>query len=102
MKNNIIPPGNSLYKGQNKDTKKLTQLKTIFLFLQDNVATASMLSDVTGIPKKNICRYKIDLEKTGRLWEIDKVKCKKTGFNAWYLTTNPDKAPDNSQQINLF
>lgn len=30
--------------------------------------------------------------KTGRLWEIEKCICEKTGFRTWYLTTDSDKA----------
>jgi hypothetical protein len=43
------------------------------------------------------------LEKVGRIWEIEKKYCKKTGFRAWYLTTNPEKAiKQNVSQLNLF
>jgi hypothetical protein len=70
-----------------------TQLQTIFQYLQKNVATASMVSKATGVPQKNICRYKRDLEKAVRLWETEKKLCAVTGFKAWYITTNPDKAP---------
>jgi hypothetical protein len=52
-----------------------------------------MVSEVTGIKQKNICRYKRDFEKAGLLWEIRKGTCKITGFKAWYLTTDPAKAP---------
>jgi hypothetical protein len=79
-----------------------TQLKTIFEYLQKNEATASMISKETGIPQKNICRYKRDLEKLGKLWELQKTKCSVTGFKAWTLTTDPKKANYYSQQLNLF
>lgn len=92
---------NPLHKRQGKDTDFKTQLKTIFQYLQKYIATASMVSAATGIPQKNICRYKRDLEKAGRLWEIEKKICKQTGFKAWYLTTNPEQAPFNNQ-LNLF
>ncbi len=79
------------------------QLQTIFQYLFENIATASMVSAATGIYQKNICRYKRDLEKAGRLWEIEKTVCKKTGFKAWYLTTNPEQAPKHLlTQLNLF
>lgn len=81
----------------------LNQQQTIFQYLRENTATASMVADTTGVPQKNICRYKRDLEKAGRLWEIEKKLCKKTGFKAWYLTTDPAKAPKYSaNQLNLF
>ncbi|WP_053969745.1 hypothetical protein [Mangrovimonas sp. ST2L15] len=95
--NNNNPLHNRQCKG--KDFK--SQLKTIFQYLQEHIATASMISEATGIPQKNICRYKRDLESVGRLWEVEKKLCKKTGFKAWYLTTNPDYNP-NSNQLELF
>jgi hypothetical protein len=92
-----------LHKRQSEGNTQANQLQTIFQYLRVEVATASMVADATGIYQKNICRYKRDLEKAGRLWEIEKRTCKKTGFRAWYLTTNPDKAPKNSfTQLNLF
>ena len=92
---------NNPHKRQGKDTDFKSQLKTIFQYLQKHIATASMASAATGIPQKNICRYKRDLEKAGRLWEIEKKLCKQTGFKAWYLTTNHEQAPFNNQ-LNLF
>ena len=88
-------------KRYSKDTEYRGQLKTIFHYLQDNVATASMVSAATGIPQKNICRYKRDLEKAGRLWEIEKRFCNHTGFKVWYLTTNSEQATSDNQ-LNLF
>ena len=88
---------NPLHKRQGKDTDFKSQLKTIFNYLQKHTATASMVSAETGIPQKNICRYKRDLEDAGRLWEVEKKHCKHTGFKAWYLTANPDNAPFNNQ-----
>lgn len=86
---------------QHKDTKFNSQLQTIFHYLKEHVATASMVSDATGIPQKNICRYKRDLEQVGRLWEIEKKDCQLTGFKAWYLTTDETMAPK-SNQLKLF
>jgi hypothetical protein len=93
MNKPLKTPINSLHKRQGKDNDFKSQLKTIFQYLQKHVATASMVSAATGIPQKNICRFKRDLEKAGRLYEIEKKLCKKTGFKAWYLTTNPELFP---------
>lgn len=94
---------NPQHKRQGKDNSHLNQLQTIFEYLQKKVATASMVTAATGVPQKNICRYKRDLEKAGRLWEVEKKLCKQTGFRAWYLTTDPEKAPKNLlKQLNLF
>lgn len=90
MDNQLNSP---IHKGQYEDRGHTTQLQTIFHFLHQNVATVSMVSIATGIPPRNVCRYKRDLEKANRLWEIDKRPCEKTGHKAWYLTTDPEKAP---------
>ena len=82
---------------QSKDTQFNNELKTIFAYLKENVCTASMLAEVTGIKQKNICRYKRDLEQQGLLKELFKTKCKTTGFKAWYITTNPDLIPIDNQ-----
>lgn len=88
---------------QGKDTIHTTQLQTIFTYLKTHIATASMVTEATGVPQKCITRYKRDLEKAGRLWEIEKSTCKQTGFKAWYLTTDETKVPEKSQpQLNLF
>jgi len=60
-----------------------------------------MVSAATGIPQKNICRYKRDLEKAGLLFEVEKKLCRQTGFRAWYLTTNSELSP-RSTQLYLF
>lgn len=93
----LIPNGN----GKDKDKVRQTQLKTIFHYLQENVATASMVTEATGVPQKCITRYKRDLEKKGLLSELKKTVCKTTGFKAWYLTTNPDLFPK-SNQLKMF
>lgn len=96
-------PGKSLRNQHSKDNSHHTQLQTIFQYLQKHTATASMVTDATGVPQKCITRYKRDLEKAGRLWELFKNHCKKTGHKAWYLTTDETKAPKHLlTQLNLF
>ncbi len=97
MSSNNTPPSNK----QSKDNSKHNQLQTIFHYLQEHIATASMVSEATGVPQKNITRYKRDLELQGRLKELYKKCCSTTGFKAWYLTTDADKFPK-SNQLNLF
>lgn len=86
---------------QGKVKQFRTQLKTIFEYLKENTATASMVTEYTGVPQKSICRYKRDLEKQNLLNEVEKKLCMVTGFRAWYLTTNPDLFPK-SNQLTLF
>ncbi|MBX3165313.1 MAG: hypothetical protein KF900_12630 [Bacteroidetes bacterium] len=85
---------NSLYSSFDEEHGKgntpRTQIQTIFHYLQENIATASMVSEATGVPHKNICRYKRDLEKHNLLWEVERKPCKKTKHKAWYITTNPN------------
>ncbi len=95
--NNSHSLENNLSIPQDKITERKDQKKTIFHYLQDNIATSSMVSDATGVPQKSICRYKKDLEKQGLLYEIKKKCCKLTGFKAWYLTTNSDLFPQKSK-----
>ncbi|GAA4440244.1 hypothetical protein GCM10023091_23610 [Ravibacter arvi] len=102
MGNNQLNSPMSSGGGQGKAKKRSTQIQTIFYYLSGNVATASMVSEATGIPQKNICRYKRDLERSGMLWEVRKERCLLTGFKAWFLTTNPDLAPKRNSQLNLF
>lgn len=97
MRNKITP-----HVKETKGKNFKNQLETIFHFLQKHIATASMISVKTGIPQKNICRYKRDLEKAGKLWEVKKAACYETGFKAWYLTTDKNKATTFSPQLNLF
>ena len=86
---------------QGKIKQFQNQKKTIFEYLKSNTATASMVTEFTGIPQKSICRYKRDLEKQGLLYEVIKKHCKFTGFRAWYLTTNPELFPK-SNQLKMF
>ena len=102
MHEHNITPDSLTTKDGYKVNSDTNQLQTIFLFLKENIATASMVAEATGIYQKNICRYKRDLEKAGQLWEICKTVCKKTGFKAWYLTTDPAKAPKDLKQLKLF
>ncbi|MCB0739357.1 MAG: hypothetical protein KDC92_17755 [Bacteroidetes bacterium] len=69
--------------------------------MKNHIATNSMVADALQLPQKNLCRYKRDLEKLNLLWEVKKTYCQKTGFRAWYLTTNPKQAPTNPQ-LKLF
>lgn len=87
-----------LHDKQGKDKEFQSQLKTIFHYLQNHIATASMITKATGVPQKNITRYKRDLQEAGKLWEIEKKKCKATGFKAWYLSTNPDNSLKSDKQ----
>jgi|GEM_PF-441583 len=81
----------ALHKKRRINTGLQNQLKTMFQYLQENTATASMVAEATGIPQKNICRYKRKLQLAGKLWGIERKSCCLTGFNAWYLTTDPNK-----------
>lgn len=74
-----------------------TEINILFEYLMYNTCTASMISEVTGIKQKNICRYKRYLEKKGLLKEVYRTYCKTTGFKAWYLSTNPELVSFNRQ-----
>jgi hypothetical protein len=93
MENNHTSSPFNLLKRLSKDITPPTQLQTIFSYLQDHIATGSMVSNETGVPRRSICRYKRELERAGLLWETDKTMCEITGYKAWYLTTDPKKVP---------
>lgn len=97
MKNHKNNPN----KRHGQDTNKRTQLEAIFHYLQNHIATNTMVSKETGIPQKNICRYKRDLEQLGLLAEVKKSYCKITNHLAWYITTNENHFPQ-SNQYKLF
>lgn len=103
MKTHTQTSERSLEGNGSKSKQRTTQLQTIFQYLQKHTATATMVTEATSIPQKCICRYKRDLEKGGKLWEVEKKLCKQTGFRAWYLTTDPAKAPKQfTKELNLF
>jgi hypothetical protein len=100
-KNQVNSPKSFRNKRRAKGKNSRSQMKRFYEYLQTQTATASMVSDETGIPQKNICRLKRKLEKAGLLWEVQKRFCQKTGYRAWYLTTDPNKAPFDNQ-IKMF
>lgn len=102
MPKHNLPPSNT-FNSPCKGNNWVNQQQNIFEFLQKNVAPALMITAATGVPQKNICRYKRDLEQAGSLWEIVKTTCNETGFKVWYLTTDKSKAPSHLvTQLNLF
>lgn len=93
MYKDIHSPANSFPSQHGKSTNSKTQTQTIFHYLKQHTATATMVTEATGIPQKCICRYERDLEERGLLFEVERKFCKLTGFRAWYLTTNPELFP---------
>lgn len=79
-----------------------SQREIFFEYLKNHVATASMAEAATGVHQKCITRYKRELEKAGRLWQLTRKACQVTGCKAWYLTTDQAKAPKTPQQLSLF
>lgn len=98
MRKQSHTPAKSLSNTNDKDKLKdlfISQERTIFHYLQNHTATASMASSVLNIPQKNITRYKRNLEQRGLLYEVEKKLCKVTGFKAWYLSTSQLFNPKN-------
>lgn len=89
------------FLNHDKDKHLGTQMQVFYNYLQTHTATASMVAEATGIKQKCLTRYKRTLEKSNLLWQVCERKCKVTGFKAYYLTTNPAKAPAN-YQLELF
>ena len=82
---------------------QINETKVFFDYLQENTATCSMVSEATGLKQKNLCRYKVELQRNNLLWEVDFRPCDLTGFKAQWLTTNPDNVPPiNNKQLSIF
>lgn len=79
-----------------------TQEKIVFDYLLTHVASASMVTDGTGVPQKCVTRYKRKFERMGLLKQVKRDRCKITGRNVWYLTTNKKLFPKYSLQLTLF
>lgn len=75
-------------KSNVNDKTKKNELKRIYQYLQTYTATTAMISKALNIPQCNVCRYKARLLKKGKLIEVIKTKCKVTGYQATYLSTN--------------
>ena len=90
MKNNenTLPNGS----GENQAIKEsiLSQQIKFYQYLRTRTATGSMVVVNTGIPHKNVTRFKREFEKSGLLVEVNKVKCSITKRYAWEITTNPE------------
>jgi hypothetical protein len=69
------------------------QMAIYFNYLKTHIATNSMVTEATGIPQKNLTRYKRHFQKAGLLFEVYKGICKKTKHRATYLTTNKNLIP---------
>lgn len=65
-----------------------SQKRHYYNYLKKHVSTNSMVTAKTGIPQKNLTRFKRQFEKDGLLFEVYKGICQKTKFRATYLTTS--------------
>jgi len=79
-------------KPQAKDYHS-NQMAIYFNYLKKHIATNSMVTDATGIPQKNLTRYKRFFQMAGLLFEVRKGICEKTKHRATYLTTNKNLIP---------
>lgn len=100
--NQANSPSSNLHKERLEGNKRVAERKAAYQYLKDHVATGSMVCDALGIPHKNFTWFKWDYEKANRLWEVVQKRCQKTGRKAWYLTTDPEKAPHATDQLSLF
>lgn len=86
MQNNLLTSTTILSIIPSKGIVKQTQMNTVSAYLEDHIATASMVSKATGIPRSSIYAYKRRIDKSGRLFKVEKSSCQQTGYKAWYLT----------------
>ena len=103
MENNHLNNPNFLHKRQGKDNKRYRIQEQIFYeYLLTHTVTCTMAFEQTGIPQKNLCRIKRELEKNGMLWVAFIGRCKSTGRNnVQYLTTNPANV-SRRKQLKIF
>jgi len=74
-----------------------------FEYLQDHVASCSMVCEATGLRQKNCTRFKRDYEKANLLWELYEKRCDITGRKVAWLTTNSELVPNIfDSQLSLF
>ncbi len=90
------------YLGQGRISAKKSQEARFYEFLKGEPCTASMVTEALKIPQKSLTRAKRKFEKQGILWQVKRTKCKCTNHLAWYLTTDPNKAPKDCIQLGLF
>lgn len=93
---------NSLIAWQSKDNRHEAQEKIVFDYLLTHVASASMVTDGTGVPQKCVTRYKRKFERMGLLKQVKRDRCKITGRMVWYLTTNKDLFSKRTLQLTMF
>jgi hypothetical protein len=66
------------------------ELKQIRQYLSKYNATATMVAVALDIYRPNLCRHKITLQIKGLLVVTHRAECKVTGYQADYLSCNPD------------
>ena len=93
----------SLSTCNGKDSHFLSEEQIFFDYLQDHVASCTMVHKATGLDQKNCTRYKRNLEESKLLWELYEKRCNITGRKVAWLTTNPELVPNIfDSQLNLF
>ena len=85
---------------QSKGTHEI-QEKIFFEYLKNHVVSATMVNRATGLEQKCITRYKRKFEKVGLLAEVKTARCRVTGRNVAYITTNKSLFPKPTQ-LTLF
>ena len=86
-----------------KDTIFLSEEQIFFDYLQDHVASCTMVCAETGILQKNACRHKRQLEESNLLWKLYEKRCSITKRKVAWLTTNPELVPNIfDSQLSLF
>jgi hypothetical protein len=66
------------------------ELKLVKAYLTTQIATSTMVAVALDIYRPNLCRHVAKLTKQGLLAVVCTSKCQVTGFQAQYLTCNPD------------
>jgi len=99
--NNSNTSSNALLSRCDKDNKYITQLKVVKEYLRTNEASRFMVAINTGIPIQNVCRHVETLFNNNSIVVIRKDKCRISGKQAEFLTTDQAKFTK-TNQLDLF
>lgn len=94
---NNPPIGPESQNGQDREMRFASQLQTVKQYLFKQTASRYMVAIDTHIPIQNVCRY-VDMLKAGNsIAVVRKGYCRISGELVEFLSTDPEKFPNDSQ-----
>jgi hypothetical protein len=103
MKNETTTTRVAAQNSEYKDTKRLSDLQTVFNCFFPEPRTMMQVSILTYIPTQYVCWYVRHLRMNGNIQIVRYGRCPQTGYDGvQFLTTNPDLFRKMPKQLNLF